>query len=53
MAGRPRGSEARDETLKVRVTKAGKDAATRAARPMSVSDYVRGLIAKDIKERGL
>lgn len=53
MAGRPRGSEPRDTEIKVRVTQQGKQAAINAARPLSVSDYVRHLIAKDIKERGL
>lgn len=53
MAGRPRGSAPRDELIKVRVTTAGKAAAEKAAKPLSLSDYVRGLIAKDIENRGL
>lgn len=52
MAGRPRGSEARSEEIKVRMTPSGKAAAVEAARPLSVSDYIRHLIAKDIKARG-
>lgn len=53
MAGRPRGSEARSEEIKVRMTPTGKQAAVEAAKPLSVSDWVRHLMAKDIKERGL
>lgn len=53
MAGRPRGSEARTEEIKVRMTPSGKALATKAAHPLSVSDYVRGLIAKDIQRKGL
>lgn len=53
MAGRPRGAEARSEEIKVRMTPAGKQTAIDAAKPLSVSDYVRTLIAKDIRERGL
>lgn len=53
MAGRPRGSEPRSEEIKVRMTPAGKRAAVKAAAPLSVSDWVRQLMAKDIKDRGL
>jgi hypothetical protein len=53
MAGRPRGSEPRDEEIKIRVTKTGKEAAVRAARPLSVSDWVRKLMADDIARRDL
>lgn len=53
MAGRPRGSAPRDVEIKVRMTREGKEAAIRAAAPLSVSDWVRHLMAKDIKERGL
>lgn len=53
MAGRPRGSAPRDEEIKVRVTKEGKKAAVRAAHPLSVSDWVRKLMADDIRKRGL
>lgn len=53
MAGRPRGAEARTEEIKVRMTAPGKALAMKAARPLSLSDYVRGLIAEDIKRKGL
>lgn len=53
MAGRPRGSTPRDTEIKIRVTKEGKAAAVAAARPMSVSDWVRKLMADDIARRGL
>ena len=53
MPGRPRGSAPRDEEIKVRITRDGKRAVVEAARPLSISDYVRGLIAEDIKRRGL
>lgn len=53
MAGRPRGSAARSETIKVRVTPAGKAVAEKAAHPLSVSDYIRALIADDVRKRGL
>lgn len=53
MAGRPRGSEPRDEVIRIRVTRQGKQAADRARGRLSMSDYVRGLIAKDVKERGI
>lgn len=53
MAGRPRGAEARNAEIKVRVTPAGKRAAIEAARPLSVSDWLRHLMAKDMRERGL
>lgn len=53
MAGRPRGSAPRDEEIKVRVTKAGKQAAVRAAAPLSVSDWIRKLMSEDIQRRGL
>lgn len=53
MAGRPRGPEPRNEIIRVRVTPAGKAAAERARGGLSMSDYVRGLIAKDVRERGV
>jgi hypothetical protein len=53
MAGRPRGSAPRDTEIKIRVTKDGKEAAVRAAAPLSVSDWVRKLMADDIAKRGL
>lgn len=53
MAGRPRGSEPRDLVLRVRITKAGKAAADQARGGISMSDYIRGLIAADVKRKGL
>ena len=53
MAGRPRGSEPRSEEIKIRVTPSGKEAAINAARPLSVSDWLRKLMAEDIARRGL
>lgn len=53
MAGRPRGSTARSETLRIRVTPAGKKVADRARGGMSMSDYIRDLIAKDAKSKGI
>lgn len=53
MAGRPRGAEARNAEIKIRMTETGKALAVKAARPLSLSDYVRGLIAADIRKKGL
>lgn len=53
MAGRPRGSAPRDAEIKIRVTQAGKEAAVKAAAPLSVSDWVRKLMSDDIRKRGL
>jgi hypothetical protein len=53
MAGRPRGSEPRDEYLRVRMTTSGKAAAKKGAGGQSMSDYVRRLIHEDLKRRGL
>lgn len=50
MAGRPRGSAARDEVLRVRMTASGMAALDRARGGLTRSDYVRSLIAKDVKE---
>lgn len=53
MAGRPRGNQARSEMLRIRITPSGKEAAEKARGPLSMSDYVRGLIADDVKKKGL
>lgn len=39
--------------LRVRITPSGLAAARKAAGGVSLSDYVRGLIAADVKRRGL
>lgn len=53
MAGRPRGSEPRNEIIRVRITPQGKAAAEKARGGASMSDYVRGLIAEDVKKKGV
>lgn len=53
MAGRPRGSQPRDAMLRVRVTKSGLDALDKARGGLSRSDYIRGLITKDIERKSI
>lgn len=53
MAGRPRGAEPRDEVIRVRITRQGKVMADKARGGLNMSDYVRSLIARDVREKGL
>lgn len=52
MAGRPKGEQVRDEVIKIRVTKAGKERVEALAAPQNVSDYTRDLWAADARRRG-
>lgn len=53
MAGRPRGNQPRSEIIRIRITPSGKEAAERARGGLTMSDYVRGLIADDCKRKGI
>jgi hypothetical protein len=51
MAGRPRGSAARDEMLRIRMTSSGMSALDRVRGSVTRSDYVRRLISDDVKRK--
>ena len=51
MAGKPRGAQAREKLVQVRMTQAGRDLLEKARGTKTISDYIRDLIAADVAKR--
>lgn len=53
MAGRPKGTQARTKLVQVRMTPTGREMLEKARGTQTISDYVRDLVAADVKKRGV